>query len=221
MSIRTNRDVKSGRNDLTFIKEYVVMVVDSAGQAKSDVQITPSVDLSGLLQGPVLLERRLLGAVDQPGCDREVHLDWTAWTGSGGSEVICPNEDVNRNGVREAGTFVAGSASPSLDCVRKTSTGTAIWTRASPMWPSRWWTPAKTDSNGLAVVQIEYGKNLATWVKYVITVTASGVSGQRRAPSLSVFCRALRRGHCRDDPAVVRAQPLRHRHRLHEPRLSA
>jgi hypothetical protein len=29
----------------------------------------------------------------------------------------------------------------------------------------------------LAVLQIEYGQNLASWVDFVITVTASGVSG--------------------------------------------
>jgi hypothetical protein len=36
---------------------------------------------------------------------------------------------------------------------------------------------AKTDANGLAVLQIEYGKNLASWVDFVITVTASGITG--------------------------------------------
>ena len=36
---------------------------------------------------------------------------------------------------------------------------------------------SKTDANGLAIVQIEYGKDVATWVDFVITVTASGISG--------------------------------------------
>jgi hypothetical protein len=36
---------------------------------------------------------------------------------------------------------------------------------------------SKTDANGLAIVQIEYGRNLASWVDFVITVTAAGVSG--------------------------------------------
>ncbi len=36
---------------------------------------------------------------------------------------------------------------------------------------------SKTDANGIAYLQIEYGKNVATWVDFAITVTASGVSG--------------------------------------------
>ena len=36
---------------------------------------------------------------------------------------------------------------------------------------------ATTDASGLAIVQIEYGKSVASWVDFVITVTASGISG--------------------------------------------
>jgi hypothetical protein len=35
----------------------------------------------------------------------------------------------------------------------------------------------RTDANGLAVLQIEYGQNVASWVDFIITVTASGISG--------------------------------------------
>jgi hypothetical protein len=47
VSIRTNELIKTGAAELTYIKEFVVMVVDAAGQAKPDVLITPSIDLTG------------------------------------------------------------------------------------------------------------------------------------------------------------------------------
>ena len=54
VNIRTNNLIKTGAAGLTYIKEYVVMVVDAAGQAKADVLITPSVDLTAYYKGVYL-----------------------------------------------------------------------------------------------------------------------------------------------------------------------
>ena len=176
VSIRTNNQIKEGRNGLTYIKEYVVMVVDSAGQAKPDVQITPSVDLDGYYKGhytwngTAWQQMMTLAATEK-----------YVWTGSAWdlnpdpANVICPNEDVNRNGVREAGTF--GGAAPALSARQEDMNWNGELDPRKSDVAITMVDSAKTDANGLAVVQIEYGKNLGSWLKYTITVTASGVSG--------------------------------------------
>lgn len=150
VNIRTNELVKSGAAQLTYIKEFVVMVVDAAGQAKPDVLITPSVDLPTYYKGSyVFAAPRWRQVLAGPGCT---------------------NEDINRNGVRESGEDINNNLE--LD-PRKADV--AIKLVGS----------TKTDANGLAIVQIEYGRNLASWVDFVITVTASGVSGTEARATFS------------------------------------
>ena len=143
VNIRTNELIKIGVATLTYIKEYVVMVVDAAGQAKADVQITPSVDLSNSIKGFYV-------------------WDGTRWTRALNPVTRCTNEDINRNGVLEAGEDINGNGA--LD-PRKADVAIKMVNSA------------RTDANGLAIVQIEYGKSLASWVNYDITITASGISG--------------------------------------------
>lgn len=187
VSIRTNNEVKQGRNGLTYIKEYVVMVVDSAGQAKPDVQITPSVDLTGYYKG-FYSWNGTFWAQSVTLANTEKYV----WTGSawapdtGAAEVICPNEDVNRNGIREAPTFVG--AAPALSARQEDMNWNGELDPRKSDVAIKMVDSARTDANGLAVVQIEYGENVATWEKYVITVTASGVSGtEARARFIGVL----------------------------------
>ena len=143
VNIRTNELIKLGAANLTYIKEYVVMVVDAAGQAKADVQITPSIDLTQYLKGfyTFIAER---------------------WRREVNPVTVCVNEDTNRNGVLETAEDINNNRQ--LD-PRKADVAIKMVSSA------------RTDANGLAIVQIEYGKSLASWVDYVITVTASGISG--------------------------------------------
>lgn len=163
VNIRTNELIKSGAANLTYIKEFVVMVVDAAGQAKPDVQITPSVDLTGFYKGfyfwngDAWQQQLTLASTE--------NYSWsgTAWTrGLVTAQPVCPNDDVNRNGIRETGEDLNnnGEIDPRKADVAIKMVGSS-----------------KTDANGLAIVQIEYGRSLGTWVDFVITVTASGVSG--------------------------------------------
>jgi hypothetical protein len=182
VNIRTNELIKSGAASLTYIKEYVVMVVDAAGQAKADVLITPSVDLLAYYKGFYTYDRTLREWVVTYTLGSSEAYRWNAatqaWVNVGPTvQPQCPNEDVNRNGVREAGTVVAGVAAPALSGrgedlnwngeLDPRKADVAIKVVGSP----------KTDANGLAIVQIEYGRSLATWVDFMITVTAAGISG--------------------------------------------
>ena len=87
VSIGTNEAIIV--NELTYVKKFVVSVVDSAGVAKADVNLVASLDLPQYRKGfytfPV---------------DRWVQT----------LRAVCPNEDTNRNGVLETGEDVNGSA---------------------------------------------------------------------------------------------------------------
>ena len=191
VNIRTNEFVKEGAAKLTYIKEYVVMVVDSAGQAKADVLITPSVDLLGFYKGFYFWNgvRWQQTVTLAPSENYQWNAALSLWASAGATtQPVCPNDDVNRNGVREAAPFVVGAAPPALANrgedlnwngeIDPRKADVAIKIVGSP----------KTDANGLAIVQIEYGRNLGSWVDFVITVTASGVAGsEARAKFVGVL----------------------------------
>lgn len=71
-------------NELTYVKKFVVTVVDAAGVAKPDVGLVVSVDLPNYRKG----RYALVG---------------DSWAKVGGDAAVCANEDVNRNGVLELG----------------------------------------------------------------------------------------------------------------------
>jgi hypothetical protein len=160
VTIGTDNTIESGAGGLTYIKKYVVLVVDSSGQAKGDVQLSPSIDLTSYIKG----------YFDGPG----------AWNRDGPPAVdgsvgftgpTCLNEDSNRNGVIEAseddGLVTAGIPDNNNGTLEPRKSDVAI----SMVGGNR------TNASGVAVLQIEYPKNVATWVNFVITVAASGVSG--------------------------------------------
>lgn len=141
VTIGTDNTITEGGNGLTYIKKFVILVVDSAGQAKANVTITPSVDLV----------RYYKGHYTTPG----------GWTQQ--RNASCANEDLNRNGVLEAGEDVNGNGK--ID-PRKSDVAISMIDGVST-----------TNSSGIAFVQIEYPKNVATWLDYDILIAASGIAG--------------------------------------------
>lgn len=179
VSIRTNELIKEGVARLTYIKEYVVLVVDSAGQAKSDVLITPSIDLTGYYKGFYLLvgdqwvRNPTLGSSENYRWDGAVRT----WVKAGLIGGVCPNEDINRNAVREAAAFVAGAVPPAVSAREEDLNWNGELDPRKADVAIKMVGASTTDRNGLAIVQIEYGKSLGSWVDFVITVTASGIAG--------------------------------------------
>ena len=144
LSIGTDELIRLG--DVTYIKDFVVVVVDAAGRAKADVEITPKLDLTGFYKG------------------------FYAWNGEAWVrdfpngfgvlwEPVCPNEDLNRNGIMEAGEDRNGNGELDPAGVSITMLGSS-----------------KTDAAGKAIVRIEYPRDRATWLDFEITVTGR-VSG--------------------------------------------
>ncbi len=140
VSIGTNASIIVG--ELTYTKQFLISVADSAGNAKADVSLSVSLDLPQFRKGFYVFSG------DQ-------------WVKSGGDKAVCLNEDVNRNGVLEAGEDTNGNAR--LDPGRSD----VIVRLLSP----------RTAADGTAVVEITYAKSFATWVDAWITVAASGVAG--------------------------------------------
>jgi hypothetical protein len=163
ISIGTNNLISVGPSGLTYVKKYVVLVVDSAGNPKSDVQITPSVDLGGYGKGAWVYDAGLKRWVRSDKSRIELTNATTGVVTVVDSTTLlatCPNEDLNRNGVIDSGEDINGSKQldPRKSEVAVTLVGAT-----------------KTDANGVAVLQLEYPQDLASWVKYKITVTAAGV----------------------------------------------
>lgn len=170
VNIRTNNEIGAGLKGLTYTKEYVVTVVDPAGNPVSNAEITPSVDLLAYYKG---YWERPEGASEWSKImtlapDESYRWNGATWEKTGGSPR-CPNEDWNRNGVLEnlAGIQEDLNGNGELD-PRKSD----VAVKMIPRRPDDRF-PTKTDENGQAVVQIEYGKNLGSWVEYDILVTAS------------------------------------------------
>lgn len=152
ISIGTDNTITNGASGLTYVKKFAVLVVDSAGNPKADVQITPSVDLGGYGKGGYgwndvtkVWERGATSGSAPP---------------SGFLAATCVNEDLNRNGVIDTGEDTNGNKQ--LD-PRKSDVSITLGGST------------KTDANGVAVLQLEYTKDLGSWVKFKITVTAAGV----------------------------------------------
>ena len=153
VTIGTDNTIATGAGGLTYIKRYVVLVVDASGQAKADVQLSPSIDLTSYVKGFYAVP--------------------SAWTRSspGFTGPTCLNEDINRNGVLEAGEndglVTSGVPDNANGMLEPRKSDVAITMVGGN----------RTNLSGIAILQIEYPKNVATWVDFLITIAASGVSG--------------------------------------------
>ncbi len=146
VTIGTNNLVQIGTSGLTYVKRYVVQVVDSSGLAKPDVQVATSIDLLQYLKGFWTLP-----------VDKWVQTNVNA---------VCDNEDINRNNVLEIysnGGVEDANGNGKLD-PRKADVAVSFDG------------PSKTDANGQVVVKIEYPQNMGSWVIFDLLATAGGVT---------------------------------------------
>lgn len=160
VTIGTNDIIEDGSSALTYVKKYVLLVVDAAGNPKSDVQITPSLDLTHYLKGfyryNIGEEQWTKRHIVVPVVGAETQVENIA----GDAGPACLNEDVNRNGSIEGVEDVNGNGQ--LD-PRKSDVSISMVGST------------RTDANGTAVLKIEYPKNIATWIAFKIQAAAAGV----------------------------------------------
>lgn len=177
-------------NTLTYAQDFVVTVVDSAGRAKADVLITPSLDLLRFGKGQWVFdavakawklaptqyfENGSTGALwylEDPISSDDRALDPTG-APEISPEAACWNEDRNRNGVLEAeedsrsiaySKTSGGNGNSKLDPAKSDVTINVVGSD-------------RTDANGQVVLRIEYAQNLGSWLEYKLLVSASGVAG--------------------------------------------
>ncbi len=152
VSIGTNQTIEDGASKLTYVKRYVVQVVDSSGLAAADVQVSASVDLLDYLKG-----------------------QWVKGPDSWVQQVtaVCANEDLNRNGVSE--TFSNGVVEDANGSFGLTPGRPALEPRKADVGIS-FEGSSKTNASGQVVLRIEYPQNVGSWDSFNIVVSA-GVGG--------------------------------------------
>ena len=152
VTLGTNELILEGDSKLTYIKQFVVMVVDSAGVAQANVTISPLLDLTQYNKGTWV-------------------VSGTRW---GYNPVaFCTSEDLNRNGVLDSDPVVEDINGNNILEPRKADVSV------------RMVNGSQTDSGGMAILQLEYPKNVASWDTYKLTVSATGVTGTEGVASFS------------------------------------
>lgn len=91
VTIGSNAEIITPTANLTYQRQFIILVVDASGRAKANVDIVPSIDI----------DRYWKGFYTRPGSS------WTINENLGG----CANEDLNRNGVLEVSDDINHSGS--------------------------------------------------------------------------------------------------------------
>jgi len=152
VAIGTDNKIASGATDLTYVKRYVVQVNDSSGLAKSDVLISPLLDLVAYRKG--------FWVTGEP------------WTKT--ENAVCPNEDLNRNGVSEV--YSNGGVEDANQSYNQPVGRPALDPPKAAVNISFEGNP-RTNSLGQVVLRLEYPKSYGSWVDFNLIVAASGVAG--------------------------------------------
>ncbi|ALT78293.1 hypothetical protein AT984_14955 [Paucibacter sp. KCTC 42545] len=146
-----------GSTGLTYVAKFTVLVVDAAGNPKSGVQISPMIDLLGYAKGQYSWDAS--------------NKKWYIPTDIRGTALFlrCRNEDrLEPDGTRNGTMEVFGNdpedanGNGQLD-PRKSDVSVSMVGSTT------------TDANGLATLRIEYPKSAASWVRYMLKVSAPGV----------------------------------------------
>jgi hypothetical protein len=112
VSIGSNNVIVTGPNNLTYKREFVILVVDASGRAKGNVDIVPSIDLERYFKGQYVRGSAWFKGYVANAATTPQQL--AAHPG-----IECFNEDINRNAVNEAGEDI--NRNGSLEPASRTS----------------------------------------------------------------------------------------------------
>ena len=158
LSVSIGTDETIVLSDLSYVKRFLVQVNDSSGLAKADVLVSPLLDLISYSKGQYSF----------------IASKWVQQV----TTPVCENEDVNRNGIIEIYSNLDiedANGNQQLD-PRKADVAVAF--EGSN----------RTNAAGQVVLRLTYLRNVASWIKFNLTVAASGVAGtEGRAAFQSVL----------------------------------
>ena len=147
ISVSIGTDENIVLEELVYVKRFVVQVNDSSGLAKADVLVSPLLDLPSYRKGFYTF------VVDT----------WIQTV----SASTCENEDINRTNIAEVysnGGIEDANGNGRLD-PRKADVTVAI--EGSN----------RTNASGQVILRIVYARSFGSWLRFNLTVAASGVSG--------------------------------------------
>jgi hypothetical protein len=160
ITLGDNNELEKVDSNLNYLKRFVVVVADSAGQPVPNAQVSFSVDIFKYGKGSVSQPYPTDVVLGSGTIVRIAPLDNRASdVGGGGLNSWCVNEDANRNGQIELGEDInnTGAHEPrKADITLQAAGGTN-----------------RTDANGVIILQARYPQNVATWLAYTVKVSAS------------------------------------------------
>ncbi len=166
LTLGDNNELKKENNNLTYVKEFVLIVSDSAGQPVPNAQVSFSVDIYKYGKGGFGIGYPGDGAVIITLVDgstqtlniRTNPLDNGVDDVVPGRNIWCINEDINRNG--------------NIDGTEDRNGNGSLDSRGADIVISSDVPGNRTDTNGVLIIKIRYPQNVATWLAYAVKATA-------------------------------------------------
>lgn len=179
ISIGTNSLIGSGSKNLTYYQEFTVLVVDSAGNPKADVQVAPLIDLVSFQKGEWVWDAGLKSWLKNNDAQGRlayvcINEDSSAGVGFRNGTIETFSEDRNSNGILDVGEDSNGNGVLDVGVSEDVNGNKQLDPRKSDVSVTMVGS-TKTDINGLAVLRIEYPQSYGSWVEYALRVSASGV----------------------------------------------
>ena len=193
LSLGDNNLLEKGVNGLTYIKRFVLLVADSAGQPVADANVSYSVDIYKYTKG-FFNERyytRPLETGETSGVST-LTVDPAPPAIPTTQTVVVSNDSFVSSGTSSftatfAGTSQAVAVIPTrFSCLNEDAnrngrleTGEdrngngSLDPRKADILISSGTGVNKTDANGLLTIKVEYAQSVATWLSYKITASAS------------------------------------------------
>lgn len=175
ITIGENNELQKGLGNLTYIRQHIIQVVDSAGVAVNDAVVSVSVDITHYGKGPVWNQLYQGFTALQAPTIRDIHSDYDPDPRPAGAlqtlqssnalpttrNFWCINEDQDRNGSLTTAEDVNGNGRidpPKADVAVAFPSGN------------------RTNAQGQLVVTTIFPQNVGRWLAYTIRAT-TGVQG--------------------------------------------
>lgn len=178
LSIFDNNKLATGLAGIVYVKQFVVQVADSAGNAVIDANVSASVDITHYGKGSFgtsTASYQVTGNLPPTIVDNYATTLSPTANPTANSRVWCINEDLNRNGNKDLGDDLDadGVLEPRASEIVISAVGSS-----------------KSDANGQILLQATWGQNVGTWLAYTIKVTTN-VAGSEGTNSKSYITEVL------------------------------